>query len=346
MDKRKKSLLLLVFAGLLIIVFLTRLTSSFYGYVLKKTGLEHAEKNSAYEYHYVMIIDNLDSQFWNDVYKSVKEEAALHDAYVELKGKDQSSEYTTVDFMDMSIAAKVDGILLEFTGESRLEDKINEAAARGIPVVTMLNDAPTSNRKSYVGINSYQLGQEYGNQIIKILPKESRKMRVMMFLHDNSSDSSQSQIFNQINNRMVTSSDTANSIIVEEIKVPSGRAFESEEIVRNLFQNDQGPPDIIICMDEVDTEAVYQAVIDYNSVGKTQVIGYYKSKATLDAVLKGTMAMSLYIDTRQMGIYSVQALTESIHDGRTNSFNSVDLEFISKENALSFVNDQWSSHEK
>ena len=346
MDKRKKSLLLLVFAGLLVIVFLTRLTSSFYGYVLKKTGLEHAEKNSAYEYHYVMIIDNLDSQFWNDVYKSVKEEAALHDAYVELKGKDQSSQYTTVDFMDMSIAAKVDGILLEFTGESRLEDKINEAAARGIPVVTMLNDAPTSSRKSFVGINSYQLGQEYGNQIIKILPKESRKMRVMMFLHDNSSDSSQSQIFNQINNRMVTSSDTANPIVVEEIKVPSGRAFESEEIVRNLFQNDQGPPDIIICMDEVDTEAVYQAVIDYNSVGKTQVIGYYKSKATLDAVLKGTMAMSLYIDTRQMGIYSVQALTESIHDGRTNSFNSVDLEFVTKENALSFVNDQWSSHEK
>lgn len=346
MDKRKKSLLLLVLAGLLVIVFLTGLTSSFYGYVLKKTGLEHSEKNSVYKYHYVMIIDNLDSQFWNDVYESVREEASLHDAYVELKGKDQSSEYTTVDFMDMSIAAKVDGILLEFTGETRLEERINEATAKGIPVVTILNDAPTSGRKSYVGINSYQLGQEYGNQILKILPKETRKIRVLMFLHDNSSDSSQSQIFNQINNRMVTSSETLNRIEVEEIKVPSGRAFESEEIVRNLFQNDLGPPDIIICMDEVDTEAVYQAVIDYNCVGRTQVIGYYKSKATLDAVLKGTMAMSLYIDTRQMGKYSVQALTESIRDGRTNSFNSVDLEFVTKENALGFVNNQWSSHEK
>ncbi len=58
------------------------------------------------------------------------------------------------------------------------------------------------------------------------------------------------------------------------------------------------------------------------------------------------MAMSLYIDTRQMGKYSVQALTESIRDGRTNSFNSVDLEFVTKENALGFVNNQWSSHEK
>ncbi len=346
MDNRKKSLLLLVLIGLLGIIFLTLLTSSFYGYVLKKTGLEHAEKNTVYNYHYVMIIDNLDSQFWNDVYKSVREEAALQNAYVELKGKNQSSGYSTVDFMDMSIAAKVDGILLEFTGETQLEDRINEAAKKGIPVVTILNDAPTTDRMSYVGINSYQLGQEYGNQILKILPKEPKETRVLMFLHDNSVDSNQSQIFNQINNRMVTSKETAERIKVEEIKIPSGRAFESEEIVRNLFQNALGPPDIIVCMDEVDTEAVYQAVIDYNCVGKTQVIGYYKSKAALDAVLKGTMAMTLYIDTRQMGKYSVQALTESILDGRTNSFYSVDLQFLSKENALSFVNDQWSGDEK
>ncbi len=244
--------MLLVLGGLFSIVFLTLLTASFYGFVLKRIGVEHAENTRTYRYHYVMIINNLDSQFWNDVYQSVRKEAALHDAYVELKGRNQSSEYNAVDFMDMSIAAKVDGILLEFTGEEKLEERINEAAARGIPVVTILNDAPATDRKSYVGINSYELGQEYGNQILKILPQDSRKARVMMLLHDNSIDSNQSQIFNQINNRMVTSKETADRIKVEEIKIPSGRAFEAEEIVRNLFQNPQGPPDIIVCMDEVE----------------------------------------------------------------------------------------------
>ncbi|MEY8354057.1 substrate-binding domain-containing protein [Lachnospiraceae bacterium 54-53] len=346
MDNRKKSLLLLVLGGMSGIVFLTLLTSSFYGYVLKKIGIEGAENTSVYQYHYVMVVDNLDSQFWNDVYESVREEAALHGAYVELKGKSQSSEYTTVDFMDMSIAARVDGILLEFTGEIHLEDRINEATARGIPVVTLLNDAPTTDRKSYVGINSYQLGQEYGNQILKMLPKDAGETRVLMFLHDNSTDSSQSRIFNQLNNRLVTSGDTGDRVRAEEIRIPSGRAFESEEIVRSLFQNTQGPPDIIVCMDEVDTEAVYQAVIDYNSVGETQIIGYYKSKATLEAVMKGTMAMTLCIDTGQMGRYGVQALTESIHDGRTNSFYSVDLQFVTRENASDYLYNQRSAYEK
>ena len=345
MENRKRGLLFLVLAGLSGIVFLTLLTSSFYGYVLKKIGVEHAENSKTYRYHYVMIIDNLDSLFWNDVYESVKAEAAQYDAYVELKGKNQSSEYSTLDFMDMSIAAKVDGIFLEFTGERNLEDRINEAAKNGIPVVTILNDAPNTERKSYVGINSYQLGQEYGNQILKILPPRKGVTRVMMLLHDNSIDSNQSQIFNQINNRMVTSKENDGRIKVEEIKIPSGRAFESEEIVRNLFQNSEGPPDIIVCMDEVDTEAVYQAVIDYNCVGKTQVIGYYKSKAALEAVKKGTMAMTLCIDTSQMGKYSVQALTESIKDGRTNSFYSVDLQFVTKENASEFMKKERRAYE-
>ena len=337
MDRNKKKLFWLVLAGLFCIVFLTLLTISFYGYVLEKIGVEYAENSRTYDRYFVMIVGNTESQFWKDTYTCVREEAAAQNAYVELKGTSQSSSYTMTDFMDMSIAAKVDGILLECTAEEALEGKINEANEKGIPVVTILNDAPKTGRKSYVGINPYQLGQEYAAQIWNILPKERENLRITVLLHDNAIDSNQSQIFSQINNLMVTSEETQGRVRVEEIRISSERAFESEEIVWNLFQNQQGAPDIIVCMDEVDTEAVYQAVIDYNRVGETQVIGYYKSPATLEAVRRGTMAMSLYIDTEQMGKYSVQAMMECIRDGRTNSFYSVDLQFVDSENVSGFM---------
>jgi len=337
MDRNKKKLFWLVFAGLFSIMFLTLLTISFYGYVLEKIGVDHAENIRSYDKHFVMIVGNTESQFWKDVYASVKEEAADQNAYVELKGTNQSSAYSMTDFMDMSIAAKVDGILLECTAEEALEEKINEATDQGIPVVTILNDAPRTERKSYVGINPYQLGQEYASQIWKILPQDRESLRITVLLHDNAIDSNQSQIFYQINNRMVTSEETAERVKVEEIRISSERAFESEEIVWNPFQNQQGAPDIIVCMDEVDTEAVYQAVIDYNRVGETQVIGYYKSAATLEAVRRGTMAMFLYIDTEQMGRDSMQAMMECIRDGRTNSFYSVGLQFVTSENVSYFI---------
>lgn len=344
MNKKNKSLFRLVAAGLSGILFLTLLTISFYSYVLEQIGVDHAENVRSYEHHFVLIVANMDSRFWNDVYGSIREEAAAQNAYVELKGKSQSSEYTMVDLMDISIAAKVDGILLECTDEENLDAKVNEAVEKGIPVVTILSDAPTTGRNSFVGINPYQLGQEYGYRLeamVRRLEAENdsdrEEYRITVLLNDSSIDSNQFQVYNQINNMMVTSRETSGAVRTEAVRIPSDGAFESEEIVWNLFQGGQGPPDIIVCMDEVDTAAVYQAVIDYNQVGKTQVIGYYKSRTTLEAVRRGTMAMTLCIDTERMGSSSVQAMMECIRDGRTNSFYSVDLQFVTKDNAAEYM---------
>ena len=51
----------------------------------------------------------------------------------------------------------------------------DEAAAEGIPVVTLYSDNTKSKRCSYVGIGSYNLGREYGRQVLQI--EESRKSR-------------------------------------------------------------------------------------------------------------------------------------------------------------------------
>lgn len=337
MDKKKQSMFWLVFAGLFGIVFLTLLTTSFYGYVLERTGAGSTGDMRTYKRHYVMVVGNIDSRFWNDVYDSARESAASHDAYVELKGMSQSTKYTLTDYMDMCIAAKVDGILLEFLNEEHLEDKINEAVEKGIPVVTILNDSPSSSRASYVGINPYQLGQEYGLQMEGLVRDMEGPVRITVLLNDNTVDSNQFQIFNQINNLMVTSRHTADYVKTESVRIPSVGAFESEEIVWNLLQDRNGAPDVIVCLDEVDSEAVYQAVIDYNKVGDTLVCGYYKSSSTLEAIRKGTMAMTLYIDTAQLGVFSIKALEESIGDGRTNSFYSVDMAFITKDNVSDFA---------
>ncbi len=334
---KNKQLFWLVMTGIFSVVFLTLMTVSFYGNVLRQIGVDNAENTGTYRYHYVLIVANTESKLWSDVYDSIKKEAAGADAYVEIKGENLSSQYSMIDFMDMSIAAGVDGIWLEYTDEEGLKDKIDEAVEEGIPVVTILNDAPTTKRSSYVGINSYQLGQEYGYEIMNLLADDEKEVRITVLLRNNSIDSNQSQIFNQINNLMVTSEELGGRVKVEEIKIASERAFESEEIVWKLFQNEKEQPDIIVCLDEVDTETVYQALIDYNQVGRTQIIGFYTSDTAMEAVKKGTMSKTLSIDADEMGRYSVQAMTECIRDGRTNSFYSVELQFISKENVFQFI---------
>lgn len=351
MNNHKKKFYFLIFAGIFSVTFLMLITTSFYNYVLKKIGIDNAENERKYDYHFVMLVSDKDSEFWQDVYKSIRAEGEKNSAYIELKGKEKSSSYTMIDFMDMAIASNVDGIFLDFNGEKGLTNKVNEATSAKIPVVTLLNDAPTTTRKSYIGINSYQLGKKYALEIMNLLPRKldadddssdsivgNTKIDVM--LHNNSVDSNQAQIFNQINNLMVTSDKTQGKVRVVEKRFHSENTFDSEKRVWEMFQDEKELPDIVVCMDEVDTEAVYQAVIDHNRVGQTKILGYYKSSSTLNAIKYGTISMSLFIDTEEMGKYGVQAMMESVLDGRTNSFYSVGLKFITIDNVDDFLHER------
>ena len=126
-------------------------------------------------------------------------------------GKSLSSTIEMESLMDMAIASGVDGIILEYTGGHKIDERINEADKAGIPVVTVLKDAPDTSRISFVGVNDYQLGRQYGEQIFKLVPPDKDDVEVMLLLHDRD-NSSQEQIAEQINNLLVTSPDTSGRV--------------------------------------------------------------------------------------------------------------------------------------
>ena len=73
-----------------------------------------------------------------------------------------------------------------------------------------------------------------------------------------------------------------------------------------------------------------QAVLDFNLAGKVKIIGYYTSEDILAAVEKGVISVTCDVDTTQLGQYSVEALTNYIKDGRTNSYYNVDINFLDR----------------
>lgn len=324
---------IIVIAGVLVVLFLTLVASSYYSNVLKRVEADGGEVGAAYRYHYVMIVEDSDMPFWQDVYESTLSAAKERDALVELMGKSLSSQIDMESLMDMAIASKVDGIILEYTGGYKLDERIKQAGEAGIPVVAVLKDAPNSSCISFVGVNAYQLGRQYGEHILKLVPEGKDPAEVMVLLHDRENDRSQAQIFEQINNMLVTSPETMGRVrVTEENRRTTGKV-DADETIRNIFFRREGTPDVLVCMEAVDTEAAYQAMIDYNKVGEIQLFGYYKSDQILEAVKKGNIPITLVIDTEQMGRYCVQALGEYLEDGRVNSYYSVDLQFVTQENA-------------
>lgn len=317
----------LILLGIFIVGFFVFFTNNFYKSVWKKSGLEEAEESRVYESQYEMIVGSGKNEFWQAVYASAKKAAENHNAYLEFHASDMGTGYNEIDYMEISIAAGVDGIILEFNGEEALKKEIDKAETAGIPVITIMNDAPDSKRQSFVGVNDYQMGQAYGEQVAALMDENTET--ALILLDSEKGDFEKSQIYSQISNVVMEQENGENVKIQAQNLMPENK-FDIEEAIRTIFQSPEGPPQILVCMDEVTTECAYQAMIDFNMVGEVKIIGYYVSDTIREAVNKGLIPVTCTLDTEKMGKDCIEALWEYKQEGRVNSYYNVELEFVSK----------------
>lgn len=317
----------LILLGIFIVGFFVFFTNNFYKGVWEKSGLEEAEESRVYESQYEMIVGSGKNEFWQAVYASAKKATENHNAYLEFHASDMGTGYDEIDYMEISIAAGADGIILEFNGEEALKKEIDKAEAAGIPVITIMNDAPDSKRQSFVGVNDYQMGQAYGEQVAALLDEKTET--ALILLDSEKGDFEKSQIYSQISNVVMEQENGENVKIQAQNLMPENK-FDIEEAIRTIFQSPEGPPQILVCMDEVTTECAYQAMIDFNMVGEVKIIGYYVSDTIREAVNKGLIPVTCTLDTEKMGKDCIEALWEYKQEGRVNSYYNVELEFVSK----------------
>lgn len=333
--EREKMKLYLVLGALFALAVLTFLGWRYYLRIVQKNGIGDLVSGEEYERHYVMIPEDSSSGIWQDIYASAKKAGEESGAYVELLCDWPGGEYTLDTYIDIAIAADVDGIIAKPDGSGRVQEAIDAAAAAGIPVVTVMTDEADTGRKSFVGINSYQLGRTYGHQVLKCINEDTRKITVLL----NKGDSGKDLIFKELKTAVQEglSQEQASLVEIDPLTINASSTFDAEEVIRDLFNENTDRPDILVCMNERDSVSAYNAMVDYNQVGHVDIIGYYQSDTMLDAVQKGTVPMVITLDTEQMGRCSVEALEEYYSMGYTSSYFSVDLDIIIMRNVRDYL---------
>lgn len=333
--ERIKIKLYLVLGALFVLAAVTALGWRYYLRTIQRNGIGDMLSGEEYERHYVMIPEDSSSGIWQDIYASAKAAGAESGAYVELMSDWSAGEYTLASYIDIAIAENVDGIIVKPDGSANVQDAINAADAAGIPVVTVLTDEADTSRKSFVGINSYQLGTTYGRQVLQCIGEDTRQITVLL----NNGDSGKDLIFKELKTVVQDglSEEQAGMVQIDPLTIIAGSTFDAEEVIRDLFNEEAGRPDILVCMNERDSVSAYNAMVDYNQVGDVDIIGYYQSETMLDAVQKGTVPMVITLDTDQMGRCSVEALEEYYSMGYTSNYFSVDLNIITQQNAGDYL---------
>ena len=302
-------------------------------------GFREVADADSYDKYYVMITKDRKSSFWQSVYQGAYQKGLEENAYVDLLGENLSEDYSREDLMRIAISSGVDGIFVESDESVELTELIDEAVDRDIPVVTLYGDNTHSKRCSFVGVGSYNLGREYGRQVLKIARKntwENQVIRVAIVMNAYAMDTGQNIISSGIQDAIEQEKTEDNDFSVSYITVDDTNTFSVEESIRDIFMEER-LPDIIICLNELNTTCVYQAVVDYNQVGQISILGYYDSDTIINAIDRNVVNATISIDTEQMGGFCVEALTEYYLLGNTSQYFTADVTLIDKSNVAQYL---------
>ncbi len=295
------------------------------------------------ERYYSLVVRDNDDTYWHSAYESMKAQGELYDVYVDMAGKNLSVDYSKYDLMEMAISSKVDGIIYEADDSEQSLTLINKAVAAGIPVVTVRTDAPASARRSFVGVSFYNLGMEYGKliidaagEVIRSKPSDKRDTVSVLVLTDgNMQDTSQNVVLSALKETVQKEADDSYEIIIGTAQIDNSGEFTAEESVRDLLYS-ASLPDVIVCLNEVNTESVYQTIVEMNKVGKSIILGYDDSDIVLKAIEREGIYASITVDSRQMGQDCVEALNEYIVYKRVSDYYGVDYKIINSKNVSEY----------
>lgn len=359
------------FSGLMLLpvlltVFCAVVTVALAAYVLwfYQGSYQEQTAGESYDRYYIMITQDDKTAFWQSVYQGACARALMENVYVDWLGKDSFQEYGVDEQMEIAIASGVDGIIVTASETEEMTALIDRAAAEGIPVVTLYGDNTQSARCSFVGVGGYNLGREYGRQVLKLAREklagtrekldrkarpedilESTKMvyvgtaarpiKVTLLVNAYAKALDQNILYSGIQEAI--EQERGDMVIELSLhSVDDTNAFSVEESVRDLFMAED-IPDILICLNELNTTCAYQAVVDYNQVGEVSILGYYVSDTILNAIDRNVIYATVNIDAPQMGGFCIEAL-QDYHDlGYTSQYFTADISLISKENVDEYL---------
>lgn len=326
---------------------------------------EEETAGGTFDRYYMLITQDSKSAFWQSVYQGANERALQDNVYVDWLGNDQFQNYSVEEQMQVAIASGVDGIIVTAGESEEMTALIDRAVDEGIPVVTLYGDNTQSARCSFVGVGSYNLGREYGRQVVKIVQERDafttdlgiilvhadegviatkqelglgtidRPTKVTLLVNAYAKGLDQNILYSGIQEAI--EQERGDMVIELSLQsVDDTNDFSVEESIRDIFMEGD-IPDVLICLNELNTTCAYQAVVDYNRVGTVSILGHYISDTILNAIDRNVIYATIDIDTAQMGSFCIDALQEYHELGYTSQYFTADISLVSKDNVDAYL---------
>lgn len=281
-------------------------------------------------YHFYLVAQNSVDPFWKEVQKGAEDAAKFYNVAVEFNAPKFNNLDEELEFLDIAVLSKVDGIITHVSYDGDFNTLINEAYENKIPVVTIENDLKDSKRKSFVGANSFILGEEAG-KLMKLATGGKANIAVIMS-NDVGKDTASQNL--KLNGFLGVINSTS-EMKVSKVYTSQLGALSAEEITQSIINGGEGINALYIT-DSVDTIGAAQVVVDFSKVGEISIVGYGDTPDILRYVDKGIIYGTVMSDPYKMGYESVKAMMEIKKNNEVSTFIDTGVNIITKSNVKEY----------
>jgi ribose transport system substrate-binding protein len=298
----KLSIMAYTFGALLFLVSFS--LSIFYGYKVVAHDLPVEKKTHAkFHYHFVLVPEELDNEYWRLVEKGAKEAAKENGVMLEYTGPKQANIDDHLKTIEMSAASKVDGIITQGLSDEQFTPLINRVEAGGIPVITIDTDASNSNRRAYIGTDNYLSGYLAGKALITDTLGQANVAIITGSFYANH----QQQRVKGFRDAVKVEKGI-HIVDVEESEISRVRAAEK------TYQILQAHPEVnaFFGTSALDDIGIAQVVEQYKKQDRIYIIGFDTLPETLEYIRKGTIKATVVQEPYEMGYGAVKMMIDLI----------------------------------
>lgn len=307
---------------IIVLIFLISLNASLL-YWYQRGEVKEMDKP---RYHFYFVGQNLVDPFWKEILRGVEDASSKFNVVVEHNAPRFNNPMEELRYLDIAITSKVDGILTHAANNKQTTDLINKGYKIGIPIITMENDNKNSNRHSFIGTNSFVLGQQAAQLMIEATGGVANIAIIVsgdMELDTASQNLKISGFLSTIKEHV--------GMEVSQIYTSQMGILSAEEITQSII-NTKSDIDAIFTASVVDTLGAAQLIVDRNRIGNYTLVGYGDSEIILRYISMGIIYGTVMSDPYQMGYQGVKALIDIKESNYVSSFIDTGVKVITLEN--------------
>lgn len=247
--------------------------------------------------HIVLIVQEHSNPYWKEIEEGARAASKKEHFELEYTGPIRSDINEQTKLLEKSIAAKVDGIIVQSLDNQVFTPLIDKAIRQGIPVITIDADAYSSQRLTYVGTDNFEAGKQLG---IKVVEETNGKGTIGVIVGDLTAENQKLRV----NGLKSVVEQHPEMKLIEVLSSNISRVRAVQQAQKILQEHPE--VDIMVGTSVYDAVGILKASTSLNR--EVEIFSFDALDETIAAIKDGNINATIVQNPYQMGANSVNLL--------------------------------------